>query len=130
MGISAPDSFRMAAMDLDTTKPFVPTPVVKDTILILSGKWSLVNAPDSIILKCSYCRVIDTAQKILYDRPVETERVPLPAGIDKSDEGIISWNVSFSDLAPLIPLLGLTIPESAKGMLSQVEIQLQKVAQE
>ena len=129
LDISAEDStFRMIARSADTAESVSLS--VKDTILVLSGDWSLTIPPDSIVLLCSYCRVVDTAQKILYDRPVEIERIPLPANIEKSEESLIIWEVSFADLSPLIPLLGLTIPEDAQSLLKLVIIQLQKTAQE
>jgi hypothetical protein len=128
LDIAAKDSaFRMIARNQDTTKNL--SAAIKDTILVLTGKWSMKNAKDSIILQCSYCRVVDTSQKILYDRPVDVPRIPLPVNITKSEDGLILWKFAFIDLTPLVPLLGLTIPDGAQGFLKMLNIQLQKMSQ-
>jgi hypothetical protein len=121
-------TFRMVAREADSTRLLSPS--VKDTLLILSGIWTLKSNPDSIVLNCSYCRVVDTTEKILYDRPVDTVRIALPLTMEKSEEGLILWKVSFADLAPLIPLLGLTISDDNAGLLKMFKIELQKTMQE
>jgi hypothetical protein len=109
-------TFRMVAREADSTRLLSPS--VKDTLLILSGIWTLKSNPDSIVLNCSYCRVVDTV------------RIALPLTMEKSEEGLILWKVSFADLAPLIPLLGLTISDDNAGLLKMFKIELQKTMQE
>jgi hypothetical protein len=126
-GISGKDStFRMIARD--TTKS--QSSPIKDTILVISGAWTVTHAPDSVVLQCTFCRVIDTTKNILYNRSIDNERVPLPQSITKSDEGYILWEISFADLSPLIPLLGLTIPAETQSMMKQLIIAIQKMSQE
>ncbi len=119
---SADSTFHMAARD--TTQQL--SEVIKDTILVLDGSWSLTAAPDSIALLCSCCRVVDTSTHTLYDRPVEDRRIPLPLNIFNQDNVTI-WEISFSDLAPLVPLLGLSIPDAQQGLLKGFKIDLQKI---
>jgi hypothetical protein len=129
LNISSKDSspFRMVALD---TTNHMPTKA-KDTMLILSGTWSLINNTDSIALKCSYCRVVDTMPDTLYDRPIESEfqRIALPVNISNSEKGIV-WEVGYADLAPLIPILGLSISSDNAGLLRMLKIGLFKMEQE
>jgi hypothetical protein len=39
------------------------------------------------------------------------------------------WAIPFSDLAPLVPLLGLSIPAAQQSMLKNLTVALEKIPQ-
>jgi hypothetical protein len=125
MDFSGKDSvFNIVARD--TSK--IASPDIKDTILVLTGAWRQ-NAPqDSVLLSPSACRALDTGTHTLSSRPAQEQPIPIPKFIEKKETSII-WEISFADLAPLVPLLGLTIPESQIGLLKMLVIDLEKKSQ-
>jgi len=121
--VSEKDSaFHLVARD--TTE--IVSPTVKDTILVLDGSWRLNSAKDSIALLCSYCRIIDTSTNALYERPVENQRIQLKVNIAQKEASTI-WEIPFSDLAALVPLLGLSIPAEQQGILKMFVIDMEKI---
>jgi hypothetical protein len=112
--ISGKDS-TFAVVALDTMK--VRSPVIKDTILLLGGTWGLTVAKDSILLHCSSCRVVDTANNTLNERNVNGEIIPIPTTFGIVD-GKTMWEPTIGDLMPLVPLLGLDISGISPALLS------------
>lgn len=103
--ISKPDSsFMLVSLTLDTANS------IQDTTLDMAGAWRM-NAPrDSILLLPDTCRIIDTTSQILMPKEVQGVTIPMPVDIKRnSSTGIIEWTVSFADLIPMAPLLGIDL---------------------
>ncbi len=93
----------------DTTEKY--SPLLKDTILKITGKWTHNSSKDSIYLQCSTCITTDTTHIILYDKSSQDKPILLPLNIKKTDglnksDGIV-WEISSHDLEPFLPLLGI-----------------------
>lgn len=115
----------------DTTR--ASTPVIKDTMLVLSGAWRLNSPKDSILLLCDSCRVVDTTLNVLSQRQVQGQVIPVGTPIDRQPDGLILWHVCLYDLSPLMPYIGLDlsgIPASQlQALLSGTIIDLEKMSQ-
>jgi hypothetical protein len=125
--ISGKDSM-FALTALDTMKS--RSPAIKDTILILGGTWGLASAKDSVLLHCSSCRVVDTSTNTLNVRNVDGEIIPIPITIGPLN-GKTMWKLTFADLMPLVPLLGLDISgidQNMLGILKKLYIYLEKIS--
>jgi len=103
--ISGSDStFRLVSLSLDTAS------TSSDTTLDMAGKWRMNSVRDSILLLPDTCRIIDTAKNILVPREVKGSIIPLPVAISKnSTTGDIEWAMSFAELIPIAPLLGIDL---------------------
>jgi hypothetical protein len=127
MDISAKDStFNLVARDTSDTSAIV-SQEIKDTILVLAGAWRLNTSQDSIVLSPSSCRALDTLNHTLSSRDAQGHPIPIPKYIEKRNNLII-WEISFADLASLVPLLGLSISEELKGLLKTFPIILEKLS--
>jgi hypothetical protein len=122
MEFSQPGSFNIIARG-DTLLPDI-----KDTILVLSGTWRFNVPRDSVVLAFSACRALDTMTHELASRDVQGQSIFIPKSIEKG-ETTIDWIISFADMAPLVPLLGFTIPAQQISLLKALNIDFQKVSQ-
>jgi hypothetical protein len=97
-------SFQLISLTLDTAS------TIRDTTLIMAGKWRLNTPKDSILLLPDTCRIIDTTLDSLVPRDVKGTIIPLPIQISRnSSTGDIEWMVSFADMVPVAPLLGINL---------------------
>jgi hypothetical protein len=123
--ISKPDSsFTLVSLTLDTANS------IQDTILDMAGAWRM-NAPqDSILLLPDTCGIIDTTTHSLVPREVRGVTIPMPVDIKtNSSTGIIEWTVSFADLIPMAPLLGIDLSGIPVNMLVGQKMTLFKRSQ-
>jgi hypothetical protein len=114
--ITGPDSsFSLVSLTLDTAS------TVQDTTLDMAGKWSMNAVRDSILLLPDTCRIIDTTLNTLVPREVRGSIIPLPLDISKNSvTGTIEWMVSFADLVPIAPLLGIDLSGIPIELITQL----------
>jgi hypothetical protein len=97
-------SFTLISLTLDTANN------IQDTTLDMAGRWRMNVPEDSILLLPDTCRIIDTTLNILVPKNVTGVVIPLPVDIKRnSSTAIIEWTVSFADLVPMAPLLGIDL---------------------
>jgi hypothetical protein len=95
--------------------------IAKDTTLILIGTWKMNAANDSILLNCNTGRIMDSTKIFHAISPNQTVNpIPLKTNIiNDSEKGYIVWTLTFLDLKPFLPLLGITsaIPDNSLKLL-------------
>ncbi|MBN2035881.1 MAG: hypothetical protein JW768_03985 [Chitinispirillaceae bacterium] len=123
--ITGPDSsFQLVSLALDTASS------IQDTTLDMAGKWRMNAILDSILLLPDTCRIIDTTLNTLMPRQVRGSTIPLPMHISKNSvTGTIEWMVSFADLVPVAPLLGIDLTGVPISLLTGSKITLFKRSQ-
>ena len=100
---------------------------IKDTTLVLEGKWRLNSIRDTILLICDTCRIIDTAQGLLVPRMVRGEIIPVNIDINTNPgNGAVEWKIRLSDFVPLAPLLGIDLSNLSTDFLGRISIILTK----
>jgi hypothetical protein len=125
--ISGSDSsFTLASLTWDTAAS------IHDTTLNMAGTWRMITSNDSIILLLlpDTCRIIDTTLDSLVPREVHGITIPMPVDIKRnSTTDIIEWRVSFAELVPIAPLLGIELTGISVDNLKKQKITLFKRSQ-
>lgn len=103
-------------------------PAIKDTTLVLTGKWRLNGTKDSMLLLCDTARIIDTLNHVLVGRQVHGQVISLYVSIAPNAAGEIMWTLSMSDLITLAPLMGMNIDPTQADALRFVKVGLKKVS--
>jgi hypothetical protein len=109
---------------------------VKDTMLIITGTWSIQKAKsasskDSVLLLCDSAKKIDTAMNALVPNDsIHGLRVPVCINIAKNNSsGDIEWAVTMKDFIPLAPYLRIDIPSNFTFILNIIQIVFKKKSQ-
>ncbi|MDD5675625.1 MAG: hypothetical protein PHC61_15755 [Chitinivibrionales bacterium] len=130
VNISGSDS-TFALITRDTLIDTTLNSSIKDTTLVLTGKWRLKPLQDSILLLCESGRIIDTTLHALVSRDsVAGQRIPMNISIYRNSQlGTIEWKVILTDLIPLAPYLHIDLSTTPLSVLQVIQIILVKKSQ-